>query len=435
MKFMKNIDQFIPFFRQAAPYIHQHRNKTFVFCLQDDGAPPSVLKSLLHDIAVLHSLRVRVVIIFGVQYTLNKCLDNQRFHDGRRITDMPTIKRMQEIIGARRIQVESILSMGLANTPMQGASIQTVSGNFIIAKPVGIRDGVDFGLTGEVRSIRAEAIKQRLQNDEIVIIPPLGYSGTGEVFNLTTEAVARAVAVAINSDKLLFFNNKIKILTGDNETGLAVNPQQTLAMVAQNKCDDFLKTTIYESVAACQKGVKRIHIVPKMTDGALLAELFTRDGIGLMVTNEAYDRIEQATIDDITSLLELIRPLEKQGILVRRSRELLEIEIDHFSLLKRDNTVIGCAALYPYPKESMAELGCLVVNPDYQRNGLADKLLQYIEDQAYEKGIHKLFCLTTQASHWFMERGFEAAELAELPEKKQAFYNFSRNSQPYLKQL
>ncbi|PIE46575.1 MAG: amino-acid N-acetyltransferase, partial [Gammaproteobacteria bacterium] len=217
--------------------------------------------------------------------------------------------------------------------------------------------------------------------------------------------------------------------------GLAVNPQQTLAMVAQNKCDDFLKTTIYESVAACQEGVKRIHIVPKMMDGALLAELFTRDGIGLMVTNEAYDRIEQATIDDITSLLELIRPLEKEGILVRRSRELLEIEIDHFSLLKRDNTVIGCAALYPYPKESMAELGCLVVNPDYQRNGLADKLLQYIEDQAHEKGINKLFCLTTQASHWFMEHGFKAADLTELPEKKQAFYNFSRNSQPYLKQL
>ncbi len=433
---MKNIDQFIPFFRQAAPYIHQHRNKTFVFCLQDDGMPLSVLKSLLHDIAVLHSLRVRVVIVFGVKHTLNQRLDNQRFHGGQRITDMQTMERVQEIIGARRIQVESILSMGLANTPMQGASIQTVSGNFIIAKPVGIRNGVDFGLTGEVRSIRAEAIKQRLQNDQIVIIPPLGYSGTGEVFNLTTEAVARAVAVAINADKLLFFNNNVEQFTRNNEGGgLTVTPEQTLLMIGESKADCALPTTLQESVAACREGVKRVHIVPKMTDGALLAELFTRDGIGLMVTNEAYDRIEQATIDDISSLLELIRPLEEQGILVRRSRELLEIEIDHFSLLKRDNTVIGCAALYPYPKESMAELGCLVVNPDYQRNGLADKLLQYIENQAHAKGINKLFCLTTHTSHWFMERGFEAAELTELPEKKQAFYNFSRNSQPYLKQL
>ncbi len=432
---MKNIDQFIPFFRQAAPYIHQHRNKTFVFCLQDDGMPLSVLKSLLHDIAVLHSLRVRVVIVFGVKHTLNQRLDNQRFHGNRRITDMQAIERIQEIIGARRIKVESILSMGLANTPMQGASIQTVSGNFVIAKPVGIRDGIDFGLTGEVRRIRAEAIKQRLQNDEIVIIPPLGYSGTGEVFNLTTESVARAVAVAINSDKLLFFNNEINKLTKNDEAGLAVNPEQTMAMIAQDECDDFLKTTIYESIAACQEGVKRIHIVPKMTDGALLAELFTRDGIGLMVTNEAYDRIEQATIDDITGLLELIKPLEEKGILVRRSRERLEIEIGHFSLLKRDNTVIGCAALYPYPKEKMAELGCLVVNPDYRRNGLADKLLQYIENQARAKGIYQLFCLTTHTSHWFMERGFESADLTELPEKKQEFYNFSRNSQPYLKQL
>lgn len=432
---MNSNSQFIPFFRQAAPYIHQHRNKTFVFCIQDDGSPLSALKSLLHDIAILHSLRVRTIIVFGARHTLNQRLQNQRFHQGYRVTDTATIASMQEIIGAMTIQIQAILSMGLANTPMQGASIQTVSGNFVIAKPVGVRDGVDFGLTGEVRKIRTQAIEQRLQSGDIVIISPLGYSGTGEVFNLTTESVARAVAVAIGADKLLLFNNEAKRFGKNNQEGLAVTPADAMDIIEREDCGQPLQTALREAVNACQAGVKRAHIVPKTTDGALLEELFTRDGIGLMVTNEAYDRIEQASIDDISGLLQLIRPLEKQGVLVRRSRELLEMEIDHFSLLKRDNTVIGCAALYPYPDEGMAELGCLAVNPEYRRHGLAERLLSHIENQALQIGIKRLFCLTTQTSHWFMEHGFKPVELAALPTQKQAFYNFSRNSKTYLKAL
>lgn len=196
-----------------------------------------------------------------------------------------------------------------------------------------------------------------------------------------------------------------------------------------------LQSVLQESAKACQNGVKRVHLLPKATDGGAIVELFTRDGFGLMITNEAYDRIEQATIDDIPGLLQLIRPLEKQGILVRRSRELLEMEIDCFSLMKRDNTVIGCAALYPYVAEGMAELGCVAVNPDYRQNGLADVLLNHIEDKAREQGVKQLFCLTTHTSHWFMERGFSPAELSDLPEKKQTFYNFQRSSKPYIKTL
>lgn len=427
--------QFIRFFRQAAPYIHQHRNKTFVFCIQDDESGKDSLKALLHDIAVLHSLRVRIVIVFGARYTLTQRLQHQRFHQNRRITDAATMREIQEIIGGLNIQVASILSMGLANSPMQGASIRTGTGNFVIAKPLGVRDGIDFGLTGEIRKIRSNAINERLQNGDIVVVPPLGYSSTGEVFNLTTEEVAATVAVAINADKLLFFNNEIAQLIADRETAYFITPAEAETMSTEHAYSLALQSVLQESAKACQNGVKRVHLLPKATDGGAIVELFTRDGFGLMITNEAYDRIEQATIDDIPGLLQLIRPLEKQGILVRRSRELLEMEIDCFSLMKRDNTVIGCAALYPYVAEGMAELGCVAVNPDYRQNGLADVLLNHIEDKAREQGVKQLFCLTTHTSHWFMERGFSPAELSDLPEKKQTFYNFQRSSKPYIKTL
>lgn len=431
---MTKTTQFIQFFHQVAPYINQHRNKVFVFCIQDSATTQRVLKSLLHDIAILHSLRVRVIIVYGVRHSLNQRLQGQQFFQGRRITDAKAMQTIQAVIGATGIRVEAMLSMGLANSPMQGARVCTSSGNFIIAKPMGVRDGVDFGLTGEIRKVRGEPINERLQSDNIVLIPPLGYSNTGEVFNLTAEEVAAAVAKEIQADKLLFFSDEIEQVVSKEENGKAITSKQ--AQTLANKVDsELLKTTLQAAIKACEWGINRVHLVSQETDGAVLVELYTRDGVGLMITDQSYDRIEQATIDDISSLLQLIRPLEKQGILVRRSRELLEMEIEHFSLLKRDNTVIGCSALYPYLSEDMAELGCLVVDKEYQKNGLADVLLQHTENNAKAMGVKRLFCLTTHTSHWFMERGFTEAQLADLPKKKQAFYNFSRNSKPYIKSL
>ncbi|MPV86970.1 amino-acid N-acetyltransferase [Ostreibacterium oceani] len=429
---MKTCRPFIDYFRQAAPYIHQHRNKTFVFCLQDDGALDQFLQPILHDIAILHSLRIRVVIVFGARHRINTELNHGVFHNNCRITSPEAMRKIQEIIGARQIQISATLSMGLANSPMQGASIQTSTGNFVIAKPIGIVDGVDFGLTGTIRKIRETPITQKLDQGEIVIIPPIGYSTTGEVFNLTTEMVASAVSETLNADKLLFFNDSYKTLLPQINHQHAITPHVAKQLTPP---DQTLAEIIHAAVSACEKTVNRAHIIPKDIDGAILAELFTRDGAGLMITNDAYDRIEQATIHDISSLLALIQPLEEQGILVRRSRELLETELSTFSLLKRDNSVIGCASLKPFPEENVAELGCLAISPDYQKQGLADKLLTHIEKKAKDQRFSHLFCLTTHTSHWFLERGFEPTELSALPAQKKAFYNYSRQSKPYIKAL
>jgi len=431
---MKESLSFIQFFRQAAPYIHQHRHKTFVFCIQDDETTQSVLKSILHDIAIVHSLGARIVIVFGARHTLNQRLRQQRFHQQYRITDNESIRQIQEIVGALKIKIFSTLSMGLAHSPMPGAVIEASSGNFVIAKPIGVVDGVDFGLTGEIRKVRTKAITERLQNDNIVIIPPLGFSSTGEVFNLTTEDVAYRIAADLSADKLIFFNDDIVRFIDADKNSKAITPKVALQLAA----DDIsmsLRISLSAAAKACDNGIKRAHIIAKITDGGLLVELFSRDGFGLMITDEAYDRIEQATFKDIPSLLELIRPLEQQGILVRRSRRRLEMEISHFSLLKKDNSVIGCAALYPYTNDNMAELGCLAISPEYQNNGLADRLLNHIERQALQQGIERLFCLTTKTSQWFREKGFEPVELAILPRKKQDFYNFSRQSKCFLKIL
>ena len=167
----------------------------------------------------------------------------------------------------------------------------------------------------------------------------------------------------------------------------------------------------------------------------MLTELFTRDGGGTLVSQEAFEQVRGATIDDVSGLLELLRPLEEAGILVRRSREVLETEISQFTLIERDGRIIGCAALYPLEGSSAAELACVAIDPTYRQGGRGDQLLQHIESQARSLKIDTLFVLTTRTAHWFRERGFVPSSVERLPAKRAALYNFQRNSKVFEKAL
>lgn len=422
---------FITFFRQAAPYIHKHRNKTFVFCIQDNETTDQYIQSIVHDLAILHSLQIKVVIVFGARNSINQRIDKCEFFQHRRITDHATMKTIIEVVGTLKIKFEALLSMGVANSPMQGASIETTSGNYIIARPIGIVDGRDFALTGTIRKVRSKAIQEKLEQHQIVIIPPIGYSTTGEVFNLNAEEIASEIAVSMGADKLIYIDNHVESVIEKITQGRAITPEKAKQLSKEPGVEHILEQAIY----ACENKVNRVHLLQQNINGATIIELFTRDGVGVMITNDNFDSIDKATIDDVPGLLEVIQPLEEKGILVRRSRELLEMEIDYFTLLKRDNTVIGCAALYPYADEKIGEIGCVAIRKEYQRGGRADTLLNHLEDSAKAQGLTRVFCLTTNTAHWFLERGFKEATLADLPLKKQEMYNYKRGSKPLIKTL
>jgi amino-acid N-acetyltransferase len=189
------------------------------------------------------------------------------------------------------------------------------------------------------------------------------------------------------------------------------------------------------ALEACRGGVRRVHLINRHLDGALLLELFTREGVGTMVVRHSLDHLRDATIDDVGGVLALISPLEDEGTLVKRGRELLEIEIDRFSVVDHDGMIVGCAALYPYPDAKAAELACLAVHPDYRDAGHGADLLNVIEGKAQARGIERLFVLTTRAAHWFIERGFSEANVDALPADKRALYNWQRRSKVLIKTL
>ena len=422
--------------RHAAPYIHAHRGRTFVVgfggeALEEDTA------ALTHDLAVIHTLGIRLVLVHGARPQIERALERHgvksRFHRDRRITDAATLQAVEEAVASTRVKLEARLSMGLPGTPMSGMRLRVVSGNFVTARPLGIIDGVDYQYTGAVRRVDAGAIQEALTSGAIVLLSALGYSPTGETFNVPAREVATAAAAALRADKLiLLVDAPLTTESGSPLRHLSVHAAQRLAT---GTTDPTLRAMLEAAVAACTAGVRRVHFVERTHPDALLAELFTRQGTGTLVTAEPYETLRRAQVGDVGGILELIEPLERTGVLVRRSREQLELEIDRFVVMALDGAVIASAALYPYPEDRMGELACLAVHPDYRGVGRGDRLLEHVETQARNLGLERIFVLTTQTAHWFRERGFEPETLDALPMPRKSLYNYQRNSRMLVKRL
>lgn len=435
-----DVKNYVKWFRQTSPYINAHRDKTFVLMLPGSAMLSENFANIIHDIALLNSLGVRLVLVHGARPQIDARLGLEHtdsdFYQQWRVTDASQMSSVCQAVGEVRFDIEAALSTGLPNSPMHGAHIDVLSGNFVTAKPMGVIGGVDLQHTGKVRRIDSKALHKALDSDAIVVVSPLGYSPTGELFNLSFAEIATQVASALQADKLIAFTSETGFY--DHEGNLC--RQLSLSECAQQlqllEKDHDRSQSLQACYDACQLGVPRAQIISYQQDGALLQELFTRDGSGTLVHRDNYEFIRQATIDDVGGLLELIEPLEQQGALVRRSRELLESEIDRFTILEKDGTIIACAALYPFGETpTTAELSCVATHGEYRKGGRAQMVLDAIENKARKLGIKELFVLTTQTAHWFLEQGFVAASLDRLPEEKQSLYNLQRNSKVFIKPL
>lgn len=428
---------YVNWFRHSSPYIHAHRGKTFIITLPGETIAHAHFSAIVHDIALLSSLGARIVIVAGSRPQIEARLALRNltsvFHNGLRVTDLASLECVIDAAASQRALIEAQLSLGLPNSPMFNAQVRVVSGNFVTAKPLGIIDGVDFQHTGNVRRIDTAAITQLLDRGHIVLLGNLGYSSTGEIFNLSTEEVALQAALALKANKLVMFGAQPGALNANGELVRELQLNEADALLAHQAPTQ--RSALRALVAACEQGVERGHLISHETDGALLLELFTRDGCGSLVTRTRFESIRQARIDDVAAILELLAPLEADGTLVKRSRELLETEIDCFHVIERDGSVVACAALYPYAQESMAEVACVVTHSDYRGSDRAQQLLDFLESKARDVNIKTLFVLTTRTAHWFQEQGFVAAGIEKLPSQKQHLYNYQRNSKVFTKQL
>lgn len=435
-----NIDQpsYVKWFRNAAPYINAHRGKTVVMMFGGEAVLHPNFSNIIHDIALLRSLGVKLVLVHGARPQIDQRMQllgaEQQFENNLRITDSESLMAVKDATGALRLHIEALLTMGLANSPMHGSEIRVSSGNFVIAKPIGVKRGVDYKHTGLVRRVDTKGINNQLDLGSIVLLSPVGYSPTGEVFNLALEDVATQAAISLKADKLIAFTEQQGLLSSSGELIRSCSVRTVKSMLSEN--EDFTQELLLRAIIQSgENGVERCHCVSYQSDTALLQELFTRDGAGTLIAKDHKEQISTASIDDVGGILELIEPLEEEGILVKRSRELLELEIDRFLVLKKEDVIIACAALYPYPESGVGELACVAIHPDYRKGSRGEHLLNAIEAFAKRQKLNELFVLTTVSAHWFLEKGFIESSVDYLPESKKQIYNLQRKSKVFVKSL
>jgi amino-acid N-acetyltransferase len=436
---MQNADNFVRWFRQVAPYVHDFGGRTFVIAFGGEMvAERQRFASFIHDVNLLAALEIRLVLVYGARPQIEAELKarglKSKTAQGLRVTDEQALTVVKHAGGMLRVELEALLSQGLANSPMARAGIRVVSGNYITARPIGVRKGIDFQFTGAVRKVDAAAMSAHLDVADIVLVPFVGYSPTGEVFNLAWEDVAESVAVALKADKLLMYTDKLPT-DRKGEVVSELTADEALALSGKSNLTPGAARALEHVARAVDNGVLRGHLVTRRSPGSLLLELFTHAGVGTMITDDSVEKLRPARIEDVRGMLELIEPLEAEGTLVKRSRELLESEIGNFMVIEHDNRIVGCAALYPFPDDKSAEFACLAVAPGARDAGYGERLLKACETRAKSLKLRRLFALTTHAPHWFVEQGFRAADVDALPEQRKALYNWRRGSKVFLKRL
>ena len=440
---------FVPWFRSVAPYIHKFRNQTFVVGIAGEAIAAGKLQHLAQDLALIQSMGVKVVLVHGFRPQVNEQLKAKgheaRYSHGMRITDEVALDCAQEAAGQLRYEIEAAFSQGLPNTPMAGATVRVISGNFLTARPVGILDGVDFQHSGLVRKVDTAGIMRTLDFGAMVLLSPFGFSPTGEAFNLTMEEVATSVATALQADKLIFVTEVPGILVNPTEAESEDNPIDTELPLAEAErllaslpaATQPTDTGFYlqHCVKACKGGVERSHIIPFAVDGSILLEVYVHDGIGTMLVDEKLESLREATVDDVGGILQLIEPFEKDGTLVTRSRTEIERDVGCYTVIEHDGVIFACAALYDYPERKTAEMAALTVSPQVQGQGDGERVLKRIEQRARALKLDSIFVLTTRTTHWFLKRGFVRMDPDWLPEARKRKYNWDRKSLVLVKKL
>ena len=417
----------ILWFRRASPYIYLHRQKTFVLCLDDQAMSSDNVSNVLRDITLLHSLGVRIILVHGSCALEDAASTDSKSTDSKRAP----IKAWVSEVGGETHQLIAELSANAHHSSPFYSDLVACTGNFIRAQPLGVMNGEDQGPLGKTRKVNTSAITALLDDDMLVIVPPIGYSLTGETFVLNCKALAGQVAEALSADKLIYFLPTHGIQDETSQRVSELPKAQAIASLSRSNAGmasgiDALLTSDLDAQS------RRCHLVSHTHDGALLEELFTLTGSGTIITPGSA-LIRPARPDDVDAIRALVEPLEQSGALIPRSINAIEQHLEDYLVLDFDGALIGCGALHAF--EDAAEIASLATHPGHRDQDYGERILGALLHKAAQQALRSVFVLTTQTEHWFLERGFMRSDQSALPLTKRATYDDRRNSKVLVRQL
>ena len=420
-------------FREILRYVPRFRDRVFVIAVDGAVVEDDNFPNLLLDISLLRSLNIRVALVHGAAHQIRRYAELVKLTpsdvDGTGVTNKETL---QVAISAANRVTHEILE-GLSANDLRGAYP-----NAVVAHPAGILGGVDHLFTGKVERVDVGLLQTLLEHDIIPVVPPVGIDGTGNSFRLNSDAVAVEVAKALRAVKLVYLNTEGGV-RGPDGVVRQMTVQEAEAFLKKHRADlsPEAGTKLAHAVRAGKEGIERIHIIDGREQEGLLGEVFSNEGIGTLVYANEYQAIRPAQKKDVRAVFNLVQQGVQNDELVRRKRAELEKIIGDYFVFEVDRDPIACAALHVYPEQNVGELASVLVDPRYENQGIGAKLIQYGENLARSKGLAMLFCLSTQAVNYFVQKGgFRLGTPDDLPPGRREKYDLNgRKSQVLVKSL
>ena len=417
--------------RGILQYVPQFREKAFVVAVDGAAVAHENFANILMDVAVLWSLSVRTVLVHGASVQIRALATERGIEpsdlEGSGVTDAATLELALQ--AANRLTHEIL--EGLA-----GADLRAAATNAVTAHPLGILKGVDHLFTGKVERVDTAFLQKLMASGIVPVVPPLGLDGAGQTFRVNSDAVALEVAKALAAVKLVYITSTDGLRV-EGQLARQLSVRELSDALQRGAVDPAHVSKARHAVAACEAGVPRVHVINGGVDDGLLAEVFSNEGIGTLISANEYRHIRPAKKKDVRAIQQLIKSSVEKDELAPRTRASIEKELSDYSIFEVDGNPIACVALHPYAAEKKGELACLYVRPTHENQGIGRKLIQFVETKAREAGLTQLLALSTQAFSFFQSKGgFVEGSPDELPAARRTRYDQSgRRSKVLVKKL
>ncbi|MDR0331074.1 MAG: amino-acid N-acetyltransferase [Chitinispirillales bacterium] len=424
--------------RQAFGYASRFKNEAFV--IKIDSALISnhaLFPVLIKDLVMLRRMGIRIILVPGSRTRIDEVLAAYK-------VECPYVNGVR-VSYPEAIPFINMASFDVSNrimTMLAENEAGAVIGNWVKARGIGVRGGVDYRHSGVVESLQTDVLNKLLDDGMIPIFPNIGWSTKGKPYNLSSNDLAFTISVQMKASKLFFVTEhggiqashfKVPDEAYVSESGIL--SQMTMAQAGQfldlnNEYEsdhDAERDLVSYAYRACKQGVRRVHIIDGRAEGMLLQEIFSNRGLGTMIYANRHENIRPMTATDIPGVLSLMQPKVESGALVARNDHDLAEKLGDYAVYDVDGTLHACGALHIFPGRQ-GEIAAIVVDEKFASRGIGKKMISYLIEQATRAGLKSVFVLTTLSADWFNQLGFVEAKVEELPEGKREKYNKDRNS-------
>ncbi|MBQ3839862.1 MAG: amino-acid N-acetyltransferase [Fibrobacter sp.] len=426
------------FIREVFGYMDRFKGQLFVLKIEDGLMDHPLFPVLMRDIALLHKAGIRIIIVPGTRNSIDAQLKaweiESKFEGGVRLTSEEALPLIEQA------------SLGVAQRIMShltASGLSGIQGNWVLARSLGVIEGVDYMRTGRIERIQRDILEQLLNEKFVPIIPPIGWNKLGQAYNISSTELATELCKYMQVGKLFFIGseNGIRLeglATGKNTkyleptdsgviSALDVDQAKELLELNADKLNFAQKDYLQNAINACEAGANRVHLLSGEFQGSVLQEVFSARGDGTMVYANQYSSIRPANMEDIPDILRIMQDYIAKGYLVPRTQESISEKLKDYVVYSIDNSIHGCGALHEF-EDGMAEVAAIAVAANYRKSGIGDAIVRHLISVGRMKGYKKLFLLTTQALDWFYPFGFEDGSVEDLPKSKREHYNTKRKS-------